>query len=131
MTAIYLLISIMVCFHKADFVNMTCAMIAVYLLAHLNTVRPKYFRALVAGIILSLLVDLLWFWEKYRAYSGDDDDEDGGMERSVRRFSLSMATISFFFKIVMCIIYWKASIDLVKAKDEERAALLKEVDDVV
>ena len=69
--------------------------------------------------------DLMWYFMKYRAYAGDDDDEDGGMERTLRKFSLFMASLAFLFKIVMCVVYWKTSIDLVRAvKDEERKRLL-------
>jgi len=130
MTVIYLIITMLVTIYKYDFVNLTCAVLALYMLTNLHSTKPKFFRCLVAGIVLSLVYDVLWFWEKYRAFN-EDDDEDGGMERTLRRFSLTMATISFFFKIIMCFIYWKASIDLVKAKDEERRKLLDEADDLM
>ena len=54
------------------------------------------------------------------------------MEGVVRKFSLITAVLSFFYKFVMCIVFWMASIDLVKAKDdEERKKLLAEVDGVL
>ena len=126
MTFIYLFITILVSFYKPDFVNLACATIAIYLLSNLNAVKPKYFRALVALIILSMGYDILWFFMKYRAMSGDADEEDGGMEKALRKFSLTMATIAFFFKIIMCFVFWKTSIDLVKSgsSDEERKRLL-------
>ena len=40
-----------------------------------------------------------------------EDEEDGGIEGRVRRFSLTMACISFIYKIVMSFVYWKASVD--------------------
>ena len=48
------------------------------------------------------------------------------MEGVVRKFSLITAVLSFFYKLVMCIVFWMASIELVKAKDdEERKKLLE------
>ena len=111
------MITILVSFYKYDFLNLTAATIAIYLLTDLERVKPKYFRLLVAAIVVSLIYDIYWFWTKYRAFSDEDDEDGGGIERSLKRFSWAMATIAFFFKQFMCCTFWKASVDLVKAND--------------
>ena len=118
MTIIFLLITLLVHFYKADFVNLTICCVAIYLLSFANAMDAKYFRYMVFGIILTFAYDLYWFWEKYGEYSGDGDVIDGGVESKVRRFSLTMAWISFFYKIVMSFVYWKASIDYAAIIDE-------------
>ena len=123
MTVIYLVLSLLTCFYKADFLNLACATIAMLMLSQLHIVKPKYFRLLVVGIVLSLGVDVFWFIIKGREYLEDDMDD---MEGVVRKFSLITAVLSFFYKLVMCIVFWMASIELVKAKDdEERKKLLE------
>lgn len=39
-----------------------------------------------------------------------DDDGDGQMEKTIRKFSLTMAIISNVIKIIMCFVYWMTSI---------------------
>ena len=119
MTILFLLITLLVHFYKADFVNLTACIVAIYLLSFADAMKEKYWRYLVFGIIMTLVYDLYWFWEKYSEYDGDADEEDGGMEGKIRRFSLTMACISFFYKIVMCFVYWKASIDYAAIIDEK------------
>ena len=65
MTILFLLITLLVHFYKADFVNLTCCCVAIYLLSFANVVEAKYFRYTVFGIILTLAYDFFWFWEKY------------------------------------------------------------------
>ena len=71
MTILFLIITLLVHFYKADFVNLTCCAIAIYLLSFADAVKEKYFRWLVFAIILTLAYDLYWFWEKNDAYDGD------------------------------------------------------------
>ena len=99
-TAFYLMITILVSFYKYDFLNLTAATVALYMLSFTDSknFKPKFFRALVAAIIISLIYDINWFWTKYRAFSDEDDEDGGGIERSLKRFSWAMATIAFFYK---------------------------------
>ena len=108
-------------FYKADFVNITICCVAIHLLIFAEPNGEKYWRWLVFGIILTLGYDLIWFYERNDDYSGDMDKEDGGVQSKVRSFSLKMAYVSFIYKILMCFVYWKASIDyaaILDAKNE-------------
>jgi len=63
----------------------------------LNTdkIRKFTFRALVMGIFLSIFYDLIWFiLQDYNS-----DSSDGGVEKGVKSFSLSLAYFSFFFRV--------------------------------
>jgi len=76
----------------------------------------------VAGTILSFVYDVLWLILRFGDLSGEDE-EDGGMEASVRKFSLFMTIISLFFKIVMTFVFWMASMRFEDIIDE-RSSLL-------
>jgi len=52
-----------------------------------------------------------------------DTEEDGGVEASIRKFSLVMTIISLVCKFIMTIIYWMASMRFEDIIDE-RSALL-------
>ena len=61
------------------------------------------------GIILSLVYDGIWFFLRYADMNANDDG-DGQMEKTIRKFSLTMAIISNVIKIIMCFVYWMTSI---------------------
>ena len=65
---------------------------------------------LVLMIFVSIVADLFWF------YISDlsSDVDDGGMEKSVRSFSLTMSYFSFFFRIIVALVFWKDSLDFVR-----------------
>ena len=52
-----------------------------------------------------------------------DDEEDGGMEASIRKFSLVMTIISLVFKVIMTFVFWMASMRFEDIIDE-RSTLL-------
>ena len=76
----------------------------------------------MAGTVLSFVYDLLWLILRFQDYAGDDE-EDGGMEATIRKFSLIMTIFSLFFKFIMTFVYWMASMKFEDIIDE-RSALL-------
>lgn len=121
MTFIFLIITLLIHFYKADFVNLTVCTVAIYLLSNAKDAQPKHFRYLVAGTILSFVYDLLWMILRGYEMSGEDE-ETGGMEASIRRFSFYMVWIGLFCKVIMTFVYWMASLRYEDIIDE-RAAL--------
>ena len=109
-------------FYKADFVNLTVCTVAIYILTNAKDAKPAHFRYLVAGTILSFIYDLLWLFLRGNDLSGDDE-EDGGVESAIRKFSLWMVIISLIFKVVMTFVFWMASLKFEDIIDE-RSALL-------
>ena len=92
---IYAVLTCFVLFFRADFVNLTICTTGIYMILNTERIRRWTFRALVLGIFLSLGYDLCWFM--ITDYSSDTDD--GGVEKGVRSFSLTMSYFSFFFRV--------------------------------
>ena len=118
MTLIFFLSTLLVHFYKADFMNLTVCVTAIFFLTNVDRLNPGWFRVLVAGIIVSGAYDILWFLLRSTEVSADDD-EDGGIEKSIRRFSLTMAVVSLLLKVVMAFVYWMASINFADIRDEK------------
>lgn len=56
----------------------------------------------------------------------EDDDDDGGVERSVKTFARKVSYVSFVWRILLAIILWKDSLDfitIVKNKSVDNEAL--------
>jgi len=122
LTIIFTILTCLVHFYKADFVNLTVCSIAIYILSNAKDAQPKHFRYLVAGTILSFFYDLVWLWLRGADLAGEDD-ESGGVEAPVKKFSFVMTIISLIFKVVMTFVFWMASLKFEDIIDE-RSALL-------
>ncbi len=122
LTLIFTVVTCMVHFYKADFVNLTVCTVAIYMLSSPKDVRPTQFRYLVGGTILSFIYDIAWYLLRGYDMAGDDE-EDGGMEATIRKFSLFMTVIAMIFKVIMTFVYWMASMRFEDIIDE-RSALL-------
>ena len=61
------------------------------------------------------MIFVSWVWDFFYLFmftaAADEDDEDGGMEYNVRRFSRLFSYISFFFRIIVLAVFWKDSVD--------------------
>lgn len=63
-----------------------------------------------------MIYDTVWFLTM--ASTQDEVDiGDGGKELSVRRFSLYMTYLLFFFKTIAAFVYWKTSIDFDRLRE--------------
>jgi len=122
MTILFLIVTLLIHFYKADFVNLTVVTVAIYLLTNANDAQQKHFRYLVAGTILSFVYDVFWLILRSGELAGDDE-EDGGMEASIRKFSLVMVIVGLVFKVIMTFVYWMASMRFEDIIDE-RSQLL-------
>lgn len=69
--------------------------------------RRWRFRQLVALFGVSLIYDIAWFFINQNS----DEDDDGGLEYNVRRFSRIISYVSFFWRILLSIILEKVSLD--------------------
>ena len=119
MTAIFLIITLMIHFYKADFVNLTVCTVAIHLLSNAKDAQPKHFRYLVAGTILSFVYDVLWMILRgYDMSGGDNDEESGGVEAKIKRFSFFMVWIGLVCKVIMTFVYWMASLKFEDIIDE-------------
>jgi hypothetical protein len=62
---LYTVLTVMVMFSRSDFVNLTVCTAAIYMLFNTESLTRMRFRALVLGIIISLVYDLFWFIIKH------------------------------------------------------------------
>jgi len=79
------------------------------------------FRALVFGIILTIIYDILWFWMKHSELADEGKKTDGGAEKSIRSFSLAMAYVSFLVRFIIAIVFWRVSRQFEKIVQANRA----------
>mmetsp|Transcript_48881 Transcript_48881/g.35983 ORF Transcript_48881/g.35983 Transcript_48881/m.35983 type:complete len:105 (-) Transcript_48881:168-482(-) len=97
-------------FHRPDYINLTICVVALYMLYNTETITKMRFRMLVLGIILTLVFDLFWFAIKHQEYSSESQS-DGGLETGIRRTVLILSYLSFFFRLLVAIVFWKDSMD--------------------
>ena len=90
--------------------SLTVACVAIYVLEFPETMQRNTFRQLVLLIVCSWIYDFLtlFFIESSAA---DEDEEDGGNEYKLRRFTRMLSYIALIFKLVVVLIFWKDSLD--------------------
>ena len=93
--AIQTILTVFVLFFRTDFVNLTVCAGGIYMIFNTDRIQKWTFRVLVFGIFLSLIYDIIWFYLQDQS----NDNADGGVERSVRNFSLIVSYFSFFFRV--------------------------------
>lgn len=94
---IYSVLTCLVLFVRTDFVNLTVCTSAIYMILNTDRIKKWTFRVLVFGIFLSLVYDLFWF---LFIQDFNNDQSDGGVEKAVKSFSLSVSYFSFFFRVL-------------------------------
>lgn len=92
---IYSILTCFVLFFRSDFLNLTICTTAIYMILNTEKIQRWTFRLLVIGIFISLIVDLMFFMAQ--DYKGDQSD--GGLQKGVQGFSLTMSYFSFFFRV--------------------------------
>lgn len=84
-----------------------------------ESTRRARFRQLVGLVIISLGYDLAWFFINRDV----EEDDSGGLEYNIKRFSRIISWISFGFRIILALILLKASLDfltIVKGKKVDK-----------
>jgi len=108
---IYAVMTCFVLFFRADFINLTVCITGFYMIYNTDHVKKWTFQMLVLGIFLTMLIDIFFFvMNDY----GIESKGDGGLESGVRRFSLNMSYASFFFRIIVALVFWKDSLDFTR-----------------
>jgi hypothetical protein len=59
---------------------------------------------------MSLGYDLAWFF----MHDVSNDTSDGGLQKGIKNFSLYMSYFSFFFRIIVALVFWKDSLDFTR-----------------
>ena len=69
-----------------------------YMLLDTDRIKKGTFRSLVVALFVSFAYDLLWLLISTSTYRASEA-ADGGVEQSIRKFSLWMVVLSFFFRV--------------------------------
>ena len=93
---IYTILTCFVLFFRTDFINLTVCTSAIYMILNTDRIQKWTFRILVFGIFISLIYDLIFF---LFIQDFSNDQSDGGVEKNVRSFSLTVSYCSFFFRV--------------------------------
>ena len=93
---IYTALTCFVLFFRTDFINLTVCTSAIYMILNTERIQKWTFRILVFGIFISLIYDLIFF---LFIQDFNNDQTDGGVEKNVRSFSLTVSYFSFFFRV--------------------------------
>lgn len=97
-----------VCFYKADFLNLTIGVVGLYLLLDPQTIKFSYLRLLIFSLPLSMVYDVVWLVQKTREYW--IESEEGGIAQVI----LAFVYFLIFYKILLIIVMWRASINFKK-----------------
>jgi hypothetical protein len=67
-------------------------------------------RLIAAGLVISWIFDLIWIVIHTSSW-WHEVNYDGNLELGMRRFTIIVTFISFFFRIIVFLVFWKISVD--------------------
>lgn len=105
MYGIFALGTSFICFQKPDFLNLTLAICGLFILLDPQHIKTSYLRLLVLAIPISQLYDLLWLFHKSSEYW--NNKTEGGMMQLI----LLTVYFMFFYKFILALFMWKASLN--------------------
>lgn len=115
MYGFYAIMTCYTCFEKADFLNLTIAIMGLFMFLDPQQTKFSYLRLIVLYVLpLSQLYDLFWLVQNHSAYM--NDIIEGGMAQTV----LMTAYLMFIFKIFLWVVMWKASLNYAKFVRQQR-----------
>ena len=95
---------------RPAFLTLTVCTVALYVIHNTHNISRNTFRGLVLLIFMSVIYDFLCIFI-IEPSAADEDAEDGGNEWKLRRFVRLVTFISFFWKALVALIFWKDSLD--------------------
>lgn len=84
--------------------------LALYVLEYPEVITRQTFRGLVLLIVISWVYDFLQLFMLDASVS-EEDEEDGGNEYKLRRFTRLLSYIALIFKVIVVLVFWKDSLD--------------------
>lgn len=77
MFVLWSLITGVICFQKADFLNLTMAILGLFMMLDPQQIKLSYLRLMVWVLPPTLIYDIFWIWHKHTEYW--EDKIEGGM----------------------------------------------------
>ena len=105
---VYLILTIFAMFYRADFLSLTICTMGIYIIDNPQNCDRGTFRMLVVAIVVSWVYDILFLWLRSASH---ENKLSGGTEGTVIYFSFTCAWISFFWRILVALVFWKDSLD--------------------
>lgn len=93
---VQLILAMLTQIHRKDQITISVCAVGIFMLSYPENTRRWQFRMLVGLIFLSLVQDVFWFVLNRDV---EDDEDDGGLERSVKGFSRTMSFVSFVWRV--------------------------------
>ena len=110
------------CFYRADFCTTLVVVLAILFLNDATDVSRDKFRFLPLLQLFSIVYDFVWLFKVQDMVN--EGSEEGGLEASVRAFSVRVSYIALGFKFVAFFVLWKVSynylVDIKGIKDAPR-----------
>ena len=107
---------------------MTVCALGFYFLSYPENVRKWQFRMLVLFCVLSIAQDVFWFVLNRDV---DDDEDDGGVEHSVKSFARKVSYLSFIWRFIVALILWKVSLNFFVVVNETTMSLEQRVELII
>ena len=107
---IFLILTMIQMLKRPVFLSLTVAAIALYVLEYPQTIQRNTFRGLVALLAISWVYDFITLF-LIESSASEEDEEDGGNEYKLRRFTRLFSYISLIFKVIVVLVFWKDSMD--------------------
>src|SRR5437660_1111422 len=99
-------------FQRPDFLNLCLASIALATQLESITFVNKWvdiykYTIFFYWSLIAFVFDVMFLFVMTQYWNSDDYPEDGGVQRNVRRISLAVSYISFFFRPVVIFVFFK------------------------
>lgn len=108
---IYLVLTILSSIIRPDFMSLTCIAIGLLSVGDPYRFGRRTFRIVTAGILTTFVYDLIWlFWLRSSQAETFEDSGSSGLYW-IRTFCMTVAYISFFFRIIVIAVFWKVSLN--------------------
>lgn len=106
---VYLVLTVFSMFYRPDFMSITCVSLGIYAVMNPQGITRSLFRMLVVFMLVSFVYDLVFL---IFIHDADAEDElDSQMAVNVRRFSYFFCWVSFAFRPLVILVFWKDSLD--------------------
>jgi len=107
---IFLVLTMLQMLKRNCFLSITVASLALYVLEFPQSISRQTFRGLVLLLVISWVYDFLTLF-LIDSSAAEEDEEDGGNEYKLRRFTRLIAYIALIFKVIVVLVFWKDSLD--------------------
>lgn len=127
---IFLGLTMLVMLKRPAFMSITVAGVALYVLDNPQNIGRQTFRGLVLLLAASWVYDFITLF-LIDSSASEEDEEDGGQEAKLRRFTRLFSYINLLFKVIVVLVFWKDSLDFRNIIRRKRTDESEDIDSIV